>query len=55
MTFQGRPSIPVSGSVDSKAKPKASVIYADPTNPRCMVPMYETYLRAIGYAGRFYR
>jgi hypothetical protein len=55
MQYSGRLAKNMTGAFSSKATPRIVKHYADSTNPRCLVGIYELYLSMIPATGRFYR
>lgn len=55
LEYRGRLAKNVTGNFDCKSTPRVVKQYADPSNPRCVVSIYEKYLNLIPATGRFYR
>ena len=53
--YNGRLAKTITGKMDCKATPRQVRHYAQPSNPRCVVSFFRTYLSLIPPQGRFYR
>ena len=55
LQYSGRLAKNVTGSFESRATPRVVRQFADPSNPRCIVSIFEKYLSLVPQSGRFYR
>ena len=55
LQYNGRLAKTITGKMNCKATPRQIRHYAQPSNPRCVVSLFRTYLSLIPPVGRFYR